>query len=256
MTPTAKAKAAPLRTKSAANKIVTKKRSGKKPTAKKSIERKSTARKSATARDNFSPDTRTRLASRAGYRCSHPNCRVLTIGPSRESPVALASVGVAAHISAAAEDGPRWRAEMTADDRASIENGIWLCQTHARLIDRDVARFNVEVLREMRGDMRSSSRSASAQRRFAQRRHFLTVRRSVTPRHESSSLGMRVGSTRCSRSFFEKRSRRRGLVRGRCGIASPRNGPSCYPRRVDRGDSQLCQRVVVAGGVALAADER
>ena len=127
-----------------------KKPTGKKPTGKKPIGKKSIAGDAGSARDNFSPDVRTRLASRAGYRCSHPNCRVLTIGPSRESPVALASVGVAAHISAAAKDGPRWREEMAAEDRASIENGIWLCQTHARLIDRDVARFTEDTLRKMK----------------------------------------------------------------------------------------------------------
>ena len=41
---------------------------------------------------------------------------------------------------------------MTPEQRASIENGIWLCSKHATLIDRDTVRFTVEVLRRWRAD--------------------------------------------------------------------------------------------------------
>src|SRR4051812_13397178 len=98
-------------------------------------------------RDNFPPKVRTALASRAGYLCSNPSCRVMTIGPSREALDDVATVGVAAHIHAAAPGGPRYNAAMSPEERASIANGIWLCSTHATLVDRDVVRFTSETLK-------------------------------------------------------------------------------------------------------------
>lgn len=88
-------------------------------------------------RDDFMPDTKEKLAARAGYRCSFPGCRVLTIGPSSEGPDATSSVGMACHISAASA-GPgarRYRPDMSPEDRRSISNGIWMCYTHGKLID-------------------------------------------------------------------------------------------------------------------------
>ncbi len=35
---------------------------------------------------------------------------------------------------------------MTSEGRSSVENGIWLCATHATQVDRDVVRYTVEVL--------------------------------------------------------------------------------------------------------------
>jgi hypothetical protein len=100
-----------------------------------------------TTRDEFSASTRKALASRAGYLCSCPSCRVITIGPSREAPDDVAIVGVAAHICAAAEGGPRYEASMSPEQRSSIDNAIWLCAKHATLVDRDVVRFAPDVLR-------------------------------------------------------------------------------------------------------------
>jgi len=99
------------------------------------------------SRDDFSANTRRLLASRAAFLCSNPSCRVITIGPSQESTDKVATVGVAAHIAGAAPKGPRYDGSMTSEYRASSDNGIWLCATHATLIDRDVSRFPVETLR-------------------------------------------------------------------------------------------------------------
>ena len=74
-----------------------------------------------TERDNFLGRIRTLLASRAGYLCSNPSCRAMTIGPSREALDNVATVGVAAHIHAAAPGGPRYNAAMSPEERASIE---------------------------------------------------------------------------------------------------------------------------------------
>src|SRR5690554_1488770 len=94
-----------------------------------------------TSRDDFTRDTKRRLAHRAGYRCSNPGCRALTAGPSDAAPDATTSIGVAAHISAASPKGPRFREELSPQERSSIDNGVWLCQNHAKAIDDDPRRF-------------------------------------------------------------------------------------------------------------------
>jgi hypothetical protein len=100
------------------------------------------------ARDDFTQAIKDTLARRAAYQCSNPDCKALTIGPSLESTSDVASVGVAAHIAGAAEKGPRYDCTMSSEERSSIKNGIWLCATHATLIDRDTERFPVAVLHE------------------------------------------------------------------------------------------------------------
>ncbi len=55
-------------------------------------------------------------------------------------------IGVAAHICAASPGGPRFDASQTKEQRKSIENGIWLCNGCAKLIDDDEARFPVQEL--------------------------------------------------------------------------------------------------------------
>ena len=47
------------------------------------------------ARDDFSDDTKLRLAKRAGFRCSFSGCRRYTVGPSNEAPSAVVCVGIA-----------------------------------------------------------------------------------------------------------------------------------------------------------------
>src|SRR6478672_9838259 len=101
------------------------------------------------ARDEFSAPVKNALAHRAGYVCSNPACRASTAGPSEESEMARSNVGVAAHITAAAS-GPgarRYDELLSPEERASIENGIWLCQTCATLIDDDEVTYTVDVLR-------------------------------------------------------------------------------------------------------------
>ena len=99
------------------------------------------------ARDDFSENTKKRLASRAGYLCSI--CNNITVGPSEESVSSVNLTGVAAHISAASS-GPgarRYDSSLTSEERSSIENGIWLCNTHADLIDGDEKDFTTPYLK-------------------------------------------------------------------------------------------------------------
>lgn len=99
------------------------------------------------ARDDFKEPTKRLIAERAGYVCAFPNCLAPTFGPALDESRSV-NVGVAAHITAASEGGPRYDATLTAEQRASEENGIWLCSTHAALIDRDVERFTTSVLQD------------------------------------------------------------------------------------------------------------
>lgn len=103
------------------------------------------------SRDDFTASTRSVLALRANHRCSYEGCARITTGPSDDSASqGTVTTGVAAHISAAAPGGPRYDSNMTAEERAGIENGIWLCATHARLIDVDYGAYSVEKLRGMK----------------------------------------------------------------------------------------------------------
>src|SRR4051794_27293827 len=96
-------------------------------------------------RDDFPRAVKETLAKRVAYRCSNPNCQVVTSGPNTD-PTKVINVGVAAHITAAATDGPRYDPTQTSEHRRSIHNGIWLCQRCAKLIDNDVRQFSVQTL--------------------------------------------------------------------------------------------------------------
>lgn len=96
-------------------------------------------------RDNFTKITREKLAHLAGYRCSKPDCGVVTRGASADGNGTI-DVGVAAHITAASPEGPRYDPSLTREQRKAVSNGIWLCQTHGRLVDSDESNFTVGVL--------------------------------------------------------------------------------------------------------------
>lgn len=97
-------------------------------------------------RDDFNQPVVRRIAQRAGYRCSSPSCLRPTIGPDGSDNTA--SIGVAAHISAAAKGGPRYDPNLTPEERSAAENGIWLCQTCSRLIDVDQDSHTIVRLHE------------------------------------------------------------------------------------------------------------
>ena len=100
------------------------------------------------SRDNdFSAATKRLIAQRSGYVCEYPNCLAPTSGPAIDGKRSV-NIGEAAHITAASENGPRFDPTLTAEERQDVENGIWMCSTHATLIDRDVERFPTEKLRD------------------------------------------------------------------------------------------------------------
>jgi len=100
-------------------------------------------------RDEFSAATKRTIAQRSGYVCAYPNCLAPTSGPATDSSDTI-NVGEAAHICAASEKGPRFDPSMSEDERAHADNGIWMCSTHASMIDRDEIKYTVEMLRELK----------------------------------------------------------------------------------------------------------
>ncbi|MBW5398385.1 hypothetical protein E6A48_11700, partial [Brachyspira pilosicoli] len=96
-------------------------------------------------RDDFDQKTKDILAKRVAHRCSNPDCQRITSGPNLDKCKAT-SIGIAAHICAAAPGGPRYDPNMSNDERRSIDNGIWLCSTCARIIDSDPIRYTKELL--------------------------------------------------------------------------------------------------------------
>ncbi len=101
---------------------------------------------------DFTKSTKETLAERAGYRCSFPGCDVVTVGPSEEGPDATNNTGMACHIYAASKGGnaPRSNHSMSEEELSSINNGIWMCYRHGKMIDDDVERYKAETLRRWR----------------------------------------------------------------------------------------------------------
>lgn len=97
-------------------------------------------------RDDFSEEVKRTLAARVNNLCSNTDCRAQTTGP-QDDPTKAISVGVAAHITAASPGGPRYNRALSPDQRRHADNGIWLCQNCAKLVDSDVLRFNETLLR-------------------------------------------------------------------------------------------------------------
>lgn len=96
--------------------------------------------------DDFNVETKELISKRVGVKCSNPNCRQPTSGPS-ESKLKTINIGVAAHITAASPGGPRYDPSLSSVERRSPDNAIWLCQNCAKLIDNDPERHTQDLLK-------------------------------------------------------------------------------------------------------------
>jgi hypothetical protein len=110
-------------------------------------------------RDDFSEEVKRTLAHRVSNDCSNPDCHAPTSGPQLDSTKAL-NIGVAAHITSASSGGPRFNPLLTSEQRSHADNGIWLCQNCAKLIDNDVARFSETLLRAWKTIAEDRARNA------------------------------------------------------------------------------------------------
>jgi hypothetical protein len=108
-------------------------------------------------RDDFRKATIEALAKRAGNRCSNPGCRKPTSGP-RTDPTKAVNIGVAAHITAASEGGPRYDPGLSHEQRRHADNGLWLCQNCAHLVDVDQVRFPPDLLRSWKRKAEGAAR--------------------------------------------------------------------------------------------------
>jgi hypothetical protein len=129
-------------------------------------------------RDDFKAATKDLLARRVGFKCSNPGCRQPTSVPQAD-PVGSVNIGVAAHITAASADGPRYDPALTSEQRVSADNGIWLCQTDGKLVDNDKSRYTVECLKTWK-----SQAEAAAARELEQRLRRFPDRSAVFERME------------------------------------------------------------------------
>ena len=118
-------------------------------------------------RDNFTPSVKRKAAQRVAYRCSFLGCGVSTIGPKHGDVSGVISVGQACHICAAAPNGPRYDETMSEKERKSIENCIWMCDTHAKLIDADEQKYPVSLLREWKNNAEKAAAENIANYKFS-----------------------------------------------------------------------------------------
>jgi hypothetical protein len=109
------------------------------------VERRSDVKDLAATRD-FDDEVKCATAASAADRCSNPYCRALTSGATNDRTKSLTR-GVAAPISAMAPGGRRYDARLSDAERHHEGNAIWLCESCARQVDYDVARFPAELLR-------------------------------------------------------------------------------------------------------------
>ncbi len=122
------------------------------------------ARARGQARDDFPQSVKDTLGRRVGYQCSR--CYISTLGPTID-PHDSSNTGIAAHITAAAEGGPRYDRNLSSEERRAAPNGIWCCAICAKMIDDDDSRFTTPQLREMK----AAAEHAADQRRDVAQRH-------------------------------------------------------------------------------------
>ena len=99
-------------------------------------------------RDNFTQSAIAILYKRSGGKCCR--CGATTFGPVTNNLTKYRNIGQAAHIAAAAPGGPRYDPNMSAEERTSATNGLWLCSNCHDVIDRDVEEFTIQRLREIK----------------------------------------------------------------------------------------------------------
>ena len=122
----------------------------------------------APKRDNFLMKTALKLRDSAGNVCTYPGCHVHTHGAKSNGEGAL-GIGVACHIKAAAPGGPRYDVNQTPDQRRHFDNGIWMCQTHSKLIDADDSAYSVATLLLWKRDAEARSNALLNKKSFTEK---------------------------------------------------------------------------------------
>ena len=121
-------------------------------------------------RDDFSQRVKLALAHRVAMLCSNPACRAVTSGPRCDAS-SVSNIGVAAHITAASANGPRYDPDLTPEQRRNARNGIWLCHNCEHRIDTEPIAFSEPLLLTWK-----SRAEAEARTRIGKTRSRLTSR--------------------------------------------------------------------------------
>ena len=109
----------------------------------------------AQGRKKVSPTDRTLLFAESGNCCAFPGCKQPLVLRVDGLPTL---VGQAAHIYAASPNGPRYRADMTEEERAAESNLIALCPMHHLHIDRHPNEYLAETLKEWKDEQTKQSK--------------------------------------------------------------------------------------------------
>lgn len=96
-------------------------------------------------REEFSIPTKKIIASRAGYKCSYPDCNKTLIGPG-DMNNNFVIIGECAHIFSAKPDGPRGDGGLTKEQIKRPENGIFLCRNHHKIVDDKMNNYSSDIL--------------------------------------------------------------------------------------------------------------
>lgn len=130
-------------------------------------------------RDNFTQRTIDALRRRVSNCCSNPECYVLTVEPQATDPTKVIDTGVAAHICAASIGGPRYKAEMTTEERKDINNAIWLCAHCSIKIDREPEAYPAPLLHHWKKEAEHRIKIYSNSRLYTQNEADYKVHRTL-----------------------------------------------------------------------------
>src|ERR1035438_4813707 len=189
-------------------------------------------------RDDFSQKTKEKLASRVAHRCSNPDCRAPTSGPQLH-PDKSVNVGVAAHITAAAAGGPRCEPTMSALERTAIRNGIWLCQTCAKLVDSDDNRYSMDVLVRWKMTAEREAQRQVGKARVLQPSPLASAERRIKNDLKTRAT-LRADLRKGAKEYAEEYQNPNKPVRRpydkfrRSEVIIHRVGDDCYPKNDDR----------------------
>jgi hypothetical protein len=117
------------------------------------------------------------------------------------------NVGVGAHITAASSGGPRFDSSLSERERRAAANGIWLCQTCAKLIDSDAPRFTTAVLTKWKVDAESAARNKIGKTNPA------FSKRSIAKAEQELKRNLRVRDE-LTKAFLKSSVERMALPRG------------------------------------------
>lgn len=106
------------------------------------------------------------VMERAGGCCSYPGCGV---------PLGAHGIGEVAYITSANEGGPRYDPSISLSQATDLDNLLFLCPTHHRIIDRNPIDYPAEALKEWNNLKRKEHPIINADNLFTIIRHILNL---------------------------------------------------------------------------------